>query len=1063
MIRKLAMTAVCAGLALSAPLAAQEEDVYIEDVLGKGGMAELRALEQRGLGLLQNGQIEEAEPLYREIVRINREAMGERSPYTIFAVLDYARVLTAAGRLDEADRAYVEGLTLARQVIGDRSPDTLDALSSYANLLMLRGELQSAADMYGVTLRLRREVLGDWDGTTITSMSNLADVLRLLGSAKEAEPLAEEALRRAEQLHGPDSPDRLESIFVYTGVLNALGRLEEAEPYYLLAIDITRNSPGEADGYLPRALSNYAVLLLDLYRAEEAEPYSAEALRVSRAFFGETHRTTVLARGNYAQVLQELQRKEEALPLLEQNLAVFRETLGERNPQTLLAMNNYAGGLIEVGRAEEALPIFERALEVRREVLGENHPDTIHSISTYATTLTYVGRDEEAVPLLAEVVRLRTEIQGPRHQDTLQALNNQGALLSKLDRLDEAEAAYRTALPIARDVLGERSIVALTISRSLSLILLDTDRPAPALELAREVTGELRARGARQATSGVGADAQRTREASGQRINEGLFADALWANHQVADPQLSLQREAFTALQLASAGSASQAVTEAAAARFATGQGLREVVEERQQRVAQWSETDAALLEAVAGGAEMADQRAELRERLDLIEQRLGELDARLAESAPQYFAILRQQAVEIDALREVLDEDEAILFLVSSRLGTHSMVVTREGIDWQLAELDAKAVAAEVEELREGLEIRAGDVFLPTFDLGLAHSLYSDLIAPVESALTGKARVYVVADGALSRLPLGTLITAARDADADPDDPETLRNAPWLADRYALVQIPSVQSLVYIRQFHTASGEPSKGQLAYAGFGAPVLGGAARTRGARSATLDALDAASLIGEVRAGGKFALMNPEALRKLSSLPGTKDELQKVAGAFGGGSSKLWLDTEMTETAIRDADLSRTRILHLATHGFTSEEAGSLAEPGLVFTPPAEAGPQDDGYLAASEVVALDLDAARWVILSACNTASPSGKPGATGLSGLAQAFFYAGAESLLVSHWPVFDDIAPRLTTETLRRSEEGMPRAEALQAAMREIRMNREIDASHPAVWAPFVLVGEGR
>ena len=1057
------MAAACAGLALSAPLAAQDKDVYIEDVLGESGMAELKALEARGLGLLQNGRIEQAEPIYREILRINREAVGERSPYTIFALLDYARVLAAAGRLDDADRAYVEGLTLARQVIGDRSPDTLDALSSYASFLMMRGELQSAADMHSVALRLRREVLGDWDRSTISSMSDLADVLRLLGRAKEAEPLAEEALRRAEQLHGPDSPDRLESIFVYTSVLSALGRLEEAEPFYLLAIDITRNSLGEANGYLPRALSNYAVLLLDLYRAEEAEPYAAEALRVSRAYFGETHRTTVLARGNYAQALLEQQREEEALPLLEQNLAVFRETLGERHPQTLFAMNNYAGGLIEVGRAEEALPIFEKVLDVRREVLGETHPDTLNSLSTYATTLTYVGRDEEAEPILAELVRLRIEALGPRHPDTLQALNNHASLLSKLERLEEAEAVYRTALPATREVLGERSLAALTAMRSLSLILLDTDRPAPALELAREVTDELRARGARQSLGGVKADAQRARESSGQRINEGLFADALWANHTVADPGLVLQNEAFNALQLASAGSASQAVTEAAAARFATAQGLREVVEERQQRFAQWSETDAALVEAVAGGAELAEQRADLRKRLDLIEARITELDAQLAEGAPQYFAILRQQAVELDELREVLGEEEAILFLVSSRVGTHSMVVTREGIAWQLAEPNAEAIADKVDLLREGLEVRAGDVFLPTFDLALAHALYSDLIAPVETALAGKSRVYVVTDGALSRLPLGTLVTAAPDANADPDDPETLRNTPWLADRYALVQLPSVQSLVYIRQFKLDSAEAANGQLAYAGFGAPVLGGEARTRGARSATLDPIDAASLIGEMRAGGKLALMNPEALRKLSSLPGTKSELKKVAGEFGGGSSRLWLDSEMTETAIRHADLSRTRILHLATHGFTSEEAGSLAEPGLVFTPPAEAGPEDDGYLAASEVVALDLDAARWVILSACNTASPSGKKGETGLSGLAQAFFYAGAESLLVSHWPVFDDIAPRLTTETLRRSEAGMPRAEALQAAMREIRTNREIDAAHPAVWAPFVLVGDGR
>jgi CHAT domain-containing protein len=40
----------------------------------------------------------------------------------------------------------------------------------------------------------------------------------------------------------------------------------------------------------------------------------------------------------------------------------------------------------------------------------------------------------------------------------------------------------------------------------------------------------------------------------------------------------------------------------------------------------------------------------------------------------------------------------------------------------------------------------------------------------------------------------------------------------------------------------------------------------------------------------------------------------------------------------------------------------------------------------------------------VILSACNTAGAGDTVGAEALSGLARAFFYAGARALLVSHW-----------------------------------------------------------
>jgi CHAT domain-containing protein len=62
--------------------------------------------------------------------------------------------------------------------------------------------------------------------------------------------------------------------------------------------------------------------------------------------------------------------------------------------------------------------------------------------------------------------------------------------------------------------------------------------------------------------------------------------------------------------------------------------------------------------------------------------------------------------------------------------------------------------------------------------------------------------------------------------------------------------------------------------------------------------------------------------------------------------------------------------------------------------------------DDGLLQASEVAQLKLNA-DWVVLSACNTASSDGV-GAEALSGLARAFLYAGARSLVVSHWDVND-------------------------------------------------------
>jgi hypothetical protein len=152
----------------------------------------------------------------------------------------------------------------------------------------------------------------------------------------------------------------------------------------------------------------------------------------------------------------------------------------------------------------------------------------------------------------------------------------------------------------------------------------------------------------------------------------------------------------------------------------------------------------------------------------------------------------------------------------------------------------------------------------------------------------------------------------------------------------------------------------------------------------------------------------------------------------------------------------------RIIHFATHGALAGQVSGNAEPGLILTPPTNANERDDGYLSGSEIAQLKLDA-DWVILSACNTAAGNAD-GAEALSGLARAFFYAGARALLVSHWAVASDATVKLITGAVGRmaSDKTIGRAEAMRQSMLALIDKGEAYGAHPAYWAPFVVVGEG-
>jgi CHAT domain-containing protein len=198
-----------------------------------------------------------------------------------------------------------------------------------------------------------------------------------------------------------------------------------------------------------------------------------------------------------------------------------------------------------------------------------------------------------------------------------------------------------------------------------------------------------------------------------------------------------------------------------------------------------------------------------------------------------------------------------------------------------------------------------------------------------------------------------------------------------------------------------------------------------------------------------------------------LPGTADELCAVARNLGvEPATHLYIGDRATETEIKrlsaSGALARHRIVHFATHGALAGEVSGTAEPGLILTPPIKAGEADDGYLTASEISGLVLDA-DWVILSACNTAA-DGADGAEALSGLARSFFYAGARSLLVSHWAVYSDASVKLITTAISalRSRPTIGRAEAMRESMLAMIDRGKPAEAHPSFWAPFVVVGEG-
>ena len=355
-------------------------------------------------------------------------------------------------------------------------------------------------------------------------------------------------------------------------------------------------------------------------------------------------------------------------------------------------------------------------------------------------------------------------------------------------------------------------------------------------------------------------------------------------------------------------------------------------------------------------------------------------------------------------------------------------------------APVGRKALTEKVKALRAALDLSQGAP--RAFDVALAHEVYQTLLLPVADHLTGVTHLLVVPAGPLQSLPLGLLVTKPSAPGGEGD----YRNIPWLARDVAISVLPSVTALVDLRAVATRSSAPQP----FLGFGDPAFTG---QRGSTRALQDALNVCRLEGGI---------DVDLLRGLPRLRETAQELTQIAQMLGASpESSVVLGNAATKPKVTSTDLSQYRVLAFATHGLLPGELRCQAEPALALTPPAMPSPGDNGLLDASDIAQFRLDA-EWVVLSACNTAGPDGSLGGESLSGLARAFFYAGARRLLVSHWAVASRPTVALTTGLFAQVARtpSLGRAEALRRS--QLTLADTPETSHPVFWAPFVLVGDG-
>ena len=469
---------------------------------------------------------------------------------------------------------------------------------------------------------------------------------------------------------------------------------------------------------------------------------------------------------------------------------------------------------------------------------------------------------------------------------------------------------------------------------------------------------------------------------------------------------------------------------------------------------------------------ELKKKPAELDEELEKLQAEYEEIENQIRTASPRYSTLTANKPMTLAEVQQtVLDDktalveyalqtDESYLFVVSKSGVSLFKLPGRANIDKLAMDLRAQLIPSKLQRRIVGIDVAEANRGLGVASAApedvapfvtASNSLYKVVLEPA-AGLIGEKRLMVVADGALNYIPFEVLLKSPDSGD--------FSSLGYLVKTNEVVYAPSASVVGAIKQQRAKATGRAMLIIADPVFnsndtrarkpaaGAPANDAEVRGLGIQSAVAD-------VGGSTPAAPNAAMEGLPLARLNGTRIEADQISKLAKA-SGGQADVWLDLDANEDNLGTRDVSKYRIIHVATHGLLNAERPQFT--GVVLS--LVGNKTHDGFVRTDEVFNLRLGSPL-VMLSACETGLGKEKRG-EGVMGLTRAFMYAGAPTVGVSLWSVADKSTADLMTDFYKRllsTGEGTTPSSALRGAQLAMISGKKYSA--PFYWAPFVLVGD--
>ncbi len=859
----------------------------------------------------------------------------------------------------------------------DRLLDKARRLETTVEPLRSAGKYNDAVAALTEAVPLAERALGRDDAYVAALVTRLGTSQRSAGNFQQAEQSFRRALAICESVRGHEHPQTANVLWLLGALRTAQDDYAQAEPMLQEAIAIIERTVNRDHPLITTMLSDLADVHGRRGDQERARAELERAYGLAEKTLEPTDFQRIALVNNLGSLYLGIKEYDRAEPLLNNALDAIERRYGTDNVRLANPLLNLAIIARERTQYSRALEYLQRAYAVRERSLGRTHRDTASLLITIGNVHVASGQYALALDAYRSAQEVLEVAAGPYHSLTLLTLI--GAARGHAAQGDAAEAVdYQGRV----DHVLER-----TIDFNMAI-------------------------GSERAKLGF---AETVLERTGRTISLSLGAASEDPSAADLAALVLLQRK----------GRVQDAMSNSLTA-------LRERLNEGDRQLFDQLQTTATQLARLALQGPGTTPPAEYRQRLALLDERRGTLEAQVSERSTEFLAGSRP--VTVAAVQALIPADAALVeFAVYEPFNPKGATeAAAHGEPHYVACVIEHDGPVRMRDLGAARDIdRAVDRFRQVMrdphsePKRAARTLDHLVMEPLRGVLGGVTRLLLSPDGALNLVPFEALID---------------QHQRYLIEGYAINYLTTGRDLLRLQV--TRPSQTSALVVADPLFGDPEPAAApaqpVATRARRSVVaandLSKVFFGPLVSTAREGRAIKTLFPEATL-LTGASATKAALLSVKAP---------------------------RFLHIATHGFFLGPAAvdnPLLRSGLALSgandSPGKRGP---GILTALEASNLNLWGTKLVTLSACDTGVGEIKNG-EGVYGLRRAFFLAGAESLVMSLWPVTDNVTRDMMSAYYRGLSQGLGRGDALRQS--QLAMLGRVRTQHPFYWASFIQAGE--